>query len=199
MADLPTKACTKCSVEKPLTEYNGRQRTCRACVEAAKAKTLERKEAVAYTDALAERIVDALAAGMTIAEVCEQSAMPAPRQLRAWRRSNPDFHSACEQAEQASAAAHLDRAKQVLKDLEDKKLPGADAKTLFDGHMKLASTLNPHRYGAHATVDVTSQGKPLVDFGAAIQALIDALPSQPALPPPIEVEATEVPEGATLQ
>jgi hypothetical protein len=125
--------------------------------------------------------------------------MPTPRQLRAWRRGNPDFDSACLAAEQASAAAHLDLAKQVLKQVEDGKLPSSDGRMLFDGHMKLAATLNPVRYGAHATVDLSSGGNPLVSFVEAVEALIAVLPQQAALPPPIDVEATEVPEGATLQ
>jgi terminase small subunit-like protein len=200
MADLPTKACTKCSVEKALTEFNGRQRTCRACVEAAKSRTLERKDQVAYTDALAERIVDALASGMTVAEVTAQAAMPTARQLRSFRRANPGFDAACLDAEQQSAAAHLDKAKDVLRRLEGGKLPAPDAKTLFDGHMRLAATLNPGRYGAHpVAIDVTSAGKPLVDFGAAIEALIAALPAQAALPAPTPLEAEDVPEDRTLQ
>jgi hypothetical protein len=195
---LPTKPCAKCGMEKVLTEFSGRQRTCVTCVQAQRAKTQERKEQVAWSAELGERITDMLASGMTMAEVTAQAAMPTPRQLKAWRRGNPDFDAACLDAETQSAAAHLDKAKQVLADVESGKLASSDGKLLFDGHMKLAATLNPARYGTHATVDVTSRGRPLVDFGAAIEALISALPALPA--PAIEVEATEVPpEGTTLQ
>ena len=64
--------------------------------------------------------------------------------------------------------------------------------------MKLAATLNPTRYGSNATIDVTSAGRPLVDLGAAVQALIDALPTRsdalPA-PEPLDAEAVPVPNG----
>jgi hypothetical protein len=199
MSDTATKTCRKCSVEKPIVAFAGRQNTCIACRDAAKARTQDRKDNIAWSPELGDRITDMLAAGMTVAEVCAQTAMPTPRQLRAWRRGNPDFDAACEHAETQSAAAHLDKAKDVLRNVEAGKLPAADGRLLFDGHMKLAATLNPSRYGSHATVDVTSAGRPLVDFGAAVQALIDALPTALPAPEPLDADATPVPEGRTLQ
>jgi hypothetical protein len=195
---LPTKPCAKCGVEKPLTEFSGRQRTCVACVQATKARTVERKEAVRYSPELAERIVDALAAGMTVAEVCAQAAMPTPRQLRAWRRANPDFDAACEDALQQSAFAHIDKAKQVLADIEAGKARD-DAKLLFEGHMRLAATLNPKRYGSNPTIDITSAGRPIVDLAAVLEAAFAVLPALPRPAESIDVEAEEVPPDRTLQ
>jgi transposase-like protein len=194
-----TKVCTRCSAAKPLIAYPGRRSVCSECLEAAKARTAERKEAAVYSEALGQRITDALASGMTVAQVCEQASMPTPRQLRAWRRANPEFHAACEEAERLSAAAHLDKAKEVLVKLEAEELSAMDAKTLFDGHMRLASTLNPSRYGAHP--DLSPPSKALVDFASAIQALIDALPARVALPAPepLDAEAVPVVPGRTLQ
>ena len=202
MTEQATRTCQKCGQTKGLIEFKARRKTCAACETAAAAKRLERKDLVAFSDALAERIVDMLAAGATVAEVAEQSWGPTPRQLQAWRRGNVDFDAACQEAERLSAAAHLDLAKEALRQAKAGKLPVSDAKSLAETHLKLATTLNPARYGAHATVDVTSAGRPLVDFAAAISALIDALPTNsgalPA-PEPLDVDATEVPEGRTLQ
>jgi terminase small subunit-like protein len=196
---MPTKPCAKCGIEKPLLAYAGRQRTCQACVQAAKARTEERKDSVAYSDTLSERITDMLAAGMTIAEITAQAAMPTPRQLRAWRRSNPDFEAACLQAEQASASAHIDAAKQVVRQMEEGKIPAAEGNHIFNAHMKLAAVLAPARYGAHpVAIDITSQGRPLVDFGAAIEALINALPAKALPAPAIDIEASPAPTE-TLQ
>ena len=199
MTEMPPKVCRRCNETKPLIAFAGRQNTCIQCRDAAKARTAERKEAVVYSPDLGERITDAIAAGSTIAEVCAQSAMPTPRQLRAWRRSNPDFDAACEAAEMQSAAGHLDAAKGVLRQVEAGKLPASDGRLLFDGHVKLAATLNPARYGSNATIDVTSAGRPLIDLGSAIKALLDATANVtlPA-PEPIDVEAEPVPRG-TLQ
>jgi hydroxylamine reductase (hybrid-cluster protein) len=195
MTETPTRVCASCGIAKPWTDYVARQKTCVACIQAKRARTQERREQIAYTPALGEKIADALASGSTVAEVCEQSAMPTPRQLRAMRRANPDFDAAMLQAEAESASAHVHKAKEVLRQLEAGKIPGSDAKTLFDGHMKLASTLNPSRYGSQAVaLDLTSAGRPLVDVGAALKALIDALPSLPAaLPAPTPIDAEAVP------
>jgi hypothetical protein len=204
MTEMPQKECAECRQLLPLTAYNGKQRTCVRCVQAKRQRTMERKDAVAFSDALAEKIVDMLAAGMTLTEVCQSAGSPTPRQLRAWRRANPSFDAACDEALAQSAGAHLDKAKEVLRLVEAAKIPASDGKLLFDGHMKLAATLNPSRFGNNATIDVSSAGRPLVDFGAAIAALLSALPARAALPAPdkaIDVEATSVPpaDGRTLQ
>ena len=199
-APTPTKFCRKCSVEKPLLAFAGRQNTCVTCRDAAKARTQERKEQVAWAPELGERITDTIAAGSTIAEVCAQSAMPTPRQLKAWRRTNLEFDGAMEAAELQSASVHLDAAKQVLRQVEDGKLQASDGRFLFDGHIKLAGTLNPKRYSGNATtIDITSAGRPLIDLGSAIKALLDATANAalPA-PEPIDIEAEPVPRG-TLQ
>ena len=51
----PTKRCRVCSVDKPLLAFAGRQNTCIQCRDAAKARTQERKEAVAYSATLGAR------------------------------------------------------------------------------------------------------------------------------------------------
>jgi hypothetical protein len=201
VTEQPTKQCRKCGEAKPLLAFAGRQNTCIACREEQRTKTQERKDAVAWSPELGERITDMQAAGMTIAEVCAQAAMPTARQLKAWRRANPDFDAACDLAEMQSAAAHVDKAKEALRQAEAGKIPVSDAKGMAETHLKLASVLHPKRYGSHATVDVTSQGKPLVDFGAAVKALLDVLP-RAALPAPseaIDVEVVPTPEERTLQ
>jgi terminase small subunit-like protein len=196
---MPTKPCARCNTEKPLTAFAGRQNTCIQCREAAKARTLERKDGATFTPELGEKITDALASGLTVAEITAQAAMPTPRQLRAWRRSNPDFEAACLQAEQASAAAHIDAAKQVVRQMEEGKIPAAEGNHIFNAHMKLAAVLAPARYGAHpVAIDITSQGRPLVDFEKAIEALINALPAKALPAPAIDIEASPAPTE-TLQ
>jgi len=187
---LGTKACSKCGQVKPLIAFPARRKVCAECEQAARARTQERKETVAWSPELGERISDMMGAGMTVAEITGQPAMPTPRQFKTWRRANPDFDAACLAAETESASFHVDKAKEVLRKVEAGDFPAADGRILFDGHVKLAGTLNPRRYGtAAATIDVTSAGRPLIDFGAAIRALIDALPppSAGALPAPTEL------------
>jgi hypothetical protein len=187
------KACRACQRELPLTAFDGRRNSCRECLSAAKAKVQERKDTAQFTPQLAERCIDAIASGWTTAQIAEQSWGPTPRQLQAWRRTNPDFHQAMRQAEQISAAAHVDKGKEALRLGEAGEIPVSDAKGLAESHLKFAMALDAKRYGSNAVaIDVTSQGKPLVDFSAAIEALIAVLPVK-ALPAPgdvIDIEAT---------
>jgi hypothetical protein len=197
------KACAKCGEPKPLLAFPGRRNTCDRCIDAAKARRQERKEAIAYTPALGERICDLVAMGYTITEIAEMSGMPTARQMAAWRRGNPEFDAAMLEAEAHSAAAHIDKAKEALRQAEAGKVPVSDAKQLADAHLRLARTLNPKRYGSNATVDITTAGRPLLDFGAVVAALIATIP-QPALPAPRPIEAEAVPAdgpppGAMLQ
>lgn len=199
-AMMPRKSCKACGIEKDLVAYNGRRNVCRECEEARRQRSIEKREAtIQYSPELAEKITSRIEGGETLAEICQGAAWPTRALLARWRRANPEFDAACGQAEQQSAAAHIDKAKEVLRKVEDGKLPVADARLLFDGHVKLAATLSPTRYGSNAAaIDPASVGRPLVSLAAAIQALIDALPTNAgALPAPIpiDVEATEVPEG----
>ena len=89
-----TKQCRKCGETKPLLAYAGRQNTCMSCRDAAKARTLERKETRTFTLPLAEKIVDGVAAGLTFAEICAGASMPTVRQLVAWRRLHPELADA---------------------------------------------------------------------------------------------------------
>ena len=127
MTEPLQKTCKKCGQTKPIIQYPGRRNTCQACLDFARAKTLAKKDFVAWTAELGEKIRDMVAAGMTVAEVCELPGMPTPRQLSRWRRTIPEFDAACDLAETQSAAAHLDTAKEVLRQVEGGKLPSSMA------------------------------------------------------------------------
>jgi hypothetical protein len=192
-----TKVCRRCNEAKPLLQYPGRRNTCQACIDAARAKTIEKKDAVTYTDALAERICDMLAAGMTVEAICAAAGMPTERQLSKWRRTIPEFDTACDQAMAAQADAHIAMAHDALVKLRKGDMPAADARTIVDGALKLAAAVNPRKYGGlRVQADLTSGGQPLrqVSTLELAKALLVALPA--ALPPPsppvIDVEVMEV-------
>lgn len=190
---LPTKICAKCSIEKPLTSFAGRQRTCIDCVQAAKARTLARKEAVAWTPALGERICDLVSMGSTIAQIAEMAGMPTARQMAAWRRQHEEFHDAYEVARQARADARSDRVDRALNDLRAGKISAADCRVIVETELKLASKESPARYGEKIEVTAPDAVKASVTAVMAIEALLAALPAAagalPA-PEPLTVEAT---------
>jgi len=146
MTDMRTKACRACQRELPMTAYDARRNDCRECTtkvrEAKAARTAEKRAAAVYTPELAERICDALAAGMTLSEVAEQSWAPTLRQLVRWRRERLEFQDALDAAREQRAELRSDRIDATLNDLRAGKISAADARTILDGEFKLMSLEN---------------------------------------------------------
>jgi hypothetical protein len=152
---LPTKTCSKCGVEKPLTSFSGRQKTCVDCIQAAKARTQERKEAVAYSPDLAAKICDLIALRTPVAKIVEMAGMPTARQLAAWRRGHAEFRDAYDMAREQRADARSDRVDEILDDLRAGKIEAPSARVLIEAELKLAAKENPARYGDVTRADVT--------------------------------------------
>jgi hypothetical protein len=159
---MPTeiqKTCEACGESKPIIQFPSRRKRCQSCLAAEKAardaKRLERKEAVAYTEALGERIVDAIASGMTVAEVCASSWGPTERQLARWRRTIPELREALDEARAARADVRSDRVDQALNDLRAGKITAADCRVIVETELKMAARENPARYGEKLVSDVT--------------------------------------------
>jgi hypothetical protein len=146
-APTPTKACRKCGEAKPLLAFAGRQNTCIACRDAAKARTLERKARIEYSPALAAKIADMIAMRVPVAKVAEMAGFPTQRQIASWRRTIPEFREMLEEARIARADARSDRVDQLLDDLVAGKIDHATARVAIEAELKLASKEAPARYG----------------------------------------------------
>jgi hypothetical protein len=185
MTDQAAKRCRVCSVDKPLLAFAGRQNTCLQCRDAAKARTQERKEAVAYSDAIAERVVDGIASGLTFAEICAPAGMPTVRQLTAWRRHHPELADAMDEARTHRATIRSDRIDETLADLRAQRITAADARTIIDAEMKLMALEDPARFNPATKVQQEISGpggEPLqVQATVAVRALLEALPELGAL------------------
>jgi hypothetical protein len=191
-APAPTKVCRKCSVEKPLLAFRGRQNTCAQCTDAAKARTMERKDHISYTPALGEKIADLVAMGSTVPDIAGMSGMPTARQIASWRRQHPEFRDAYEEARECRADARSDRIDQALNDLRAGKITAADARVVVETELKLAARENPARYGDVTRADVTVRpGAPVekpdtrawldkvLGAGAVASNVIPLLPAPP--------------------
>lgn len=194
-ANMPTKPCAKCGVEKPLTAFAGRQNTCISCRDAAKARTMERKEHVAFTPALADKICDLIAMGSTITEVAAMSCMPTARQIASWRRQHPEFRDAYEQARESRADARSDRVDQALNDLRNGKITAADCRVIVETELKMAGKENPARFGDRTVTDVTVRpGAPVEkpNTGAWLEKVLGGVAAAsnvvPLLPAPKDEE-----------
>ncbi len=153
-----TKQCRKCLQTLPLLSFAGRQNTCTTCRDAQRARTVERKEHVAFTPALAEKICDLVSMGSTITEIAEMSGMPTARQIVSWRRRHEEFRDAYELARVARADARSDRVDQALRDLRDGKISAADCRAIVETELKLAALENPSRYNPATKVQQELSG-----------------------------------------
>ena len=150
-----TKQCRKCGEAKPLLAFAGRQNTCIVCRDAAKAKTLDRKEAIRYSPELGAKICDLIALRTPVAKIVEMAGMPTARQLASWRRMHADFRDAYDLAREQRADARSDRVDEILDDLRVGKIDAPSARVLIEAELKLAAKENPLRYGDRTVADVT--------------------------------------------
>jgi hypothetical protein len=144
---MDKKSCIKCGVEKELIQFAGRQLTCISCRDAQRQKTLERKDAVAYSPELGAKICDLIALRTPVAKIAEMAGMPTQRQLASWRRTIPEFRELLEEARIARADARSDRVDQLLDDLVAGKIDHGTARVAIEAELKLASKEAPGRYG----------------------------------------------------
>src|SRR5262245_24302265 len=157
MTDQPqaTKQCRKCGQEKGLLQCPRRPNTCQACIDLARAKTIEKKEAVAYSPELGAKICDLISLRTPVAKICEMAGMPTARQLAAWRRGHPEFRDAYDLAREQRADARSDRVDEILDDLRAGKIDAPSARVLIEAELKLAAKENPARFGDRTVADIT--------------------------------------------
>lgn len=106
-----------------------------------------------YTPELAERILDQLADGRSIVEICRAVDMPSARTVHQWAADNPDFSQNYARAREVQAE-FMD---QLVMDVAEKA--GDDpqaAKVKIDAYKWRAAHLAPKKYGSK--LDLTTGG-----------------------------------------
>jgi hypothetical protein len=161
---LPTKVCATCEVEKPLTAYIGRQRSCRDCADKARrAKAAEkpgakvakvRKPSVEYTPELGRAVCDLIAEGETLSDICNMPGYPAVRDVARWRAEVDEFAVAFAIAKDTRADIRVDGIAKAVKEMRKGDLDRAVGKAVIDGLRWLAGKDSP-RYADKVTVDQT--------------------------------------------
>lgn len=174
MSELPTRQCKKCGETKPLVAFVGKRTTCNACYDAMRAKTQERKESVAWSPGLGERIAEVLA-DTPMHVLVKMAGMPTERVIHKWRMQHPDFAEAYEKARIARADSRGHAIDEALDDLKNGRgMDQAVAKTWIDTQLKLAAKEHPQRWADKAMTDVTLRpGKPVeVDTNAWLERVL---------------------------
>jgi hypothetical protein len=152
------KVCKSCGATKGILEFDSRRATCRACYQAKAARAQERRERIEFSEAIAGRIVDGVASGLTFAEICAPAGMPTVRQLTAWRRQHPDLADAMDEARTHRATIRSDRIDETLAELRAQKISAADARTIIDAEMKLMALEDPARFNPATKVQAEVSG-----------------------------------------
>ena len=117
-----------------------------------------------YTKAKADKICEDIANGMSLAAVCRQDGMPAPKNVRVWLKNNPDFLSnyALARAEQADHFADEiiaiadDSSKDIIQTENGPKVNHDHInrdRLRIDTRKWKASKMRPEKYGAKLQVD----------------------------------------------
>jgi hypothetical protein len=113
----------------------------------------ERGRPSIFTEELAARICERLAAGETLRSVCRDDEMPSRETIRNWKREKPEF---LDQYTRARADGYEDWADELLEIVDDKSGDAARDRLRFDGRRWLLSKALPKVYGdklAHTGAD----------------------------------------------
>jgi hypothetical protein len=168
---LPHKTCATCERDLPLTDYNGRQRSCRDCAEKArlrraadKPEAKEKRVArppVEFTPDLGQRVCDLIAEGEAIVDVCAKPGFPSARDIARWRVQHDEFAIALAAAKDTRADVRADTIHGYVREMKAGKLDPATGKACIDALRWLAGKDSPARYGDRVVTDLTVRpGRP---------------------------------------
>jgi hypothetical protein len=164
MADLPTKPCATCKRDLPLTEFAGRQRSCRECAgKSRRAKAAEkpgaaekrvRKPSVEYTPELGRQVCDLIAEGETLSDICLMPGFPAVRDIARWRTEVDEFAVAFAIARDTRADIRVDSIAKNTREMRSGALDVNIGKAVNESLKWLAGKDSP-RYADKVTIDQT--------------------------------------------
>jgi hypothetical protein len=110
-----------------------------------------------YTQELAESILEELAQGKSLVQVCSADEMPGLRTVMRWAKENDDFGTQYAHAREAQAEIMDDK---ILTTADGTNAENAAAQRVkVDAYKWRASKLAPKRFGDK--IDVTSGDKPV--------------------------------------
>lgn len=110
-----------------------------------------------FTDAVWQRILDEVASGKSVREVCLDKAMPATRSVWKWMHLDPDLREQFDRAKAEQLEDVMDQLLALCDDLPDNPDPGQVAKRKLQVNTRqwVASKLLPKKYGERVQQDVT--------------------------------------------
>ncbi len=119
--------------------------------QAASAKTIGRP--TLYSDALAERICERMAAGESLTRMCGADGIPDLKTIWRWMRANEAFAQRCARARVDRADTLLEEMADIEADTLDGKIDPHAARAVLSSKQWRASKMSPTRYGDRLAVD----------------------------------------------
>ena len=166
------------------------------------------------TPEIVEQILDGIADGVPLREICRREGMPAWRTVYWWLSDDPDFSARFERAREIGFDAIAEEALEIADDgtndwIERKRQDGSTEEVLngehvqrsklrIDTRLKLLAKWSPKKYGDKQTVDVgNKEGETLkvdgnVDKVALTLALAKAIRGEKVDLPVIEDDAKDI-------
>ena len=116
-----------------------------------------------YTQELAEKILDRLAAGESMVQICASEEMPGLRTVMRWAKDNEQFGTGYVHAREAQAEVMDDK---ILQAAREAKADPQAARVQIEAYKWRAAKLAPKRYGDATTLkhaDADGNNLPEVD------------------------------------
>lgn len=143
-----------------------------------------------YTPDVANSILQLMAEGMMLVEICEMDDMPCMSTVWRWRQENPSFDAKLSRAREALG----DQFAQAVRDVADNSSTESAAcdRVKMDAYRWLAAKMYPKQYGDRSVQELTGsvvvEQRHVIDATKlspeAVDALEDALRAAQALPMP---------------
>ena len=107
-----------------------------------------------YTDEIADRVCEAIAAGGALYLICERPDMPGESTVYQWLAAKPDFAEKYARARERQQDRRVDE----IIEIADKDDDPNRARVRIDARKWAASKLAPKKYGDRVTNEVVGEG-----------------------------------------
>jgi hypothetical protein len=103
-----------------------------------------------FTQAMADRICERLAAGESLRSICRDDDMPSWPAISNWLQKFPEFAAQYARAREDQAETHADR---IIEIADDDSIDPNHKRIMVDARKWVAAKLKPKRYGDKAEVE----------------------------------------------
>jgi hypothetical protein len=120
-----------------------------------------------YSDELADKVLDGLAEGKSLVDVCADPSLPSVRTVMQWAADNEEFAQRYVRAREAQAEVMDDK---ILKAADKAKEDPQAARVQIDAYKWRAAKLAPKKYGDATTIKHADADGEKIEMGEVERA-----------------------------